>query len=128
MKTFIIALFGLALLGSDAAWAKAKEVDRPKPQDKKVENVKGQSSTFFKVCQTSGTAKDDGVIVIEIRQTADVRVWYCDGVTEMDKPPKDVDKLKIRGNAGQILKYTDGTGDPCIEYTIGGQSRVFCWN
>lgn len=128
MKTFIIALFGLALLGSDAAWAKAKEVPRPEPQDNKNDDVKGQNSMFFKVCQTSGTAKNDGVIVIEIRKTAELRVWRCDGITEWDNLPKGVDKLKIRGNAGHILKYTDGSGDPCIEYTIGGESRVFCWN
>ena len=128
MKMFIIALFGLALLGSDAAWAKGKEVDRPKPQDHKNDDVKGQSSVDFNVCQTSGMAKDDGVIVIEIRKTADVRVWRCAGVFEVDTPPSEVNELTVRGNAGQILKYTDGTGDPCIEYTIGGQSRVFCWN
>ena len=48
--------------------------------------------------------------------------------TEDGNLVEGVDEYVQSLSLGHIIKYkgTDNK-DPCIEYTIGGQSRVFCW-
>ena len=133
MKTFLIGLFSLALLASGAAWAKGKPVAHPGSQNPGNQDLPLQSNAaVFKVCQTTGIPKDRGAIVIEVRQNGDVKAWKCKGTTanpikEQNSRDPGVDTLVKSGIIGHIQKYTDGTGDPCFEYTIDGISRVFCW-
>ena len=120
MKTFIIGLFGLALLASDAAAA---------PQNPNYPQGPFPQVGTPAVCNYTG-----GIIIIVITKSGDVTALACSEVN--GKPITNESALKpglpstpaVKGGLGEIEKFKSPSDpDPCIVWTISGRSYFYCW-
>lgn len=119
MKAFIIGLFSLALLVSSTAWSQTRPPQNPQGP---LPNIGTPA-----VC-----ALTEGIIVIVLQKSGDVAAFACDRVGR--RPINREDSVKpgmkpeVDGELGTIKKYKfPNETDPCIEWTIGGTSYIYCW-
>ncbi len=136
MKSFIIGSFSLTLLAASTAWA-AHIIPHPGPPPKcpGVPNKLCEvPSGAAGICNAHPQQADKAILVILVTKSGDLKAYKCPmaapgkPIEEQIDLPEGYFEPVTAGSIGYIIKYRQkGESDPCIEYTIGGQSRVFCW-
>ena len=137
MKSFIIGLFSLTLLAASTAWA-AHIIPHPGPPPScpaAGDKLCGVAGGAVGICNAHPQQPDKAILVILVTKTGDLKAYKCSMAgpgkpieEQTVLPAGDFEIVKV-GSIGEIIKYQKkGESDPCIEYTIGGQSRVFCWD
>ncbi len=121
MKTFIIGLFSLTLLASGAARA----ADLPRKDSGPVKDI---AAGVAAVCNANG-----GIVVIIVTYDGKFLPRKCKKIgkkeiTKESSVPADTNEFVTEGTLGMFVK-TKGSEetDPCYQWTVDGESHVFCW-
>jgi hypothetical protein len=128
MKTLFTALFGIVLLASSGAWAQTSQQQTKAPGAPEYPGSPFAGVNLPAICNNA-----NGIVVIVIEKSGDVTAFACERVRgnpiryEATLPPGFTDHL-VSGSLGRIDKWgRPGDTDPCYEWTVNGESHIYCW-
>lgn len=126
MKTFIVGIFSLTLLATQAAGG-APGDQCVGPKCPTYPHGAFPAIGVPAVCNFTA-----GIMVVVLQKTGDVTAFVCslvEGQPIMKKDSEEAGMTLVKdGDLGIFKKYKRGNEpDPCYQWTVDGESHFYCW-